>query len=78
MPEIDTTGTPTLLVVGNTLDSATPYEWAVELDASLADSVLLTYEGAGHTIVGENSCIDAFVRQYLVERETPPADTICS
>ena len=77
LPELDTTGAPTLLVVGNTLDPATPYESAIELDALLDDSVLLTYEGTGHTIVGRDGCIDAFALDYLVNLTPPPPGTTC-
>ncbi len=77
LPELDSTGAPTILVVGNTLDPATPYESAEELDQLLTDSVLLTYEGTGHTIVAGEPCIDAFAIDYLVNLVPPPPGTTC-
>ncbi len=77
LPDLDTTGASTILVVGNTLDPATPYESAVELDELLADSVLLTYEGTGHTIVGSDACIDGHVRSYVIDLEPPAEGTTC-
>ena len=77
LPELDTTGAPTLLVVGNTLDPATPYESAIELDQLLDDSVLLTYEGTGHTIVGSDACINAAALDYMVNLTAPPPGTTC-
>lgn len=79
LPDLDTTGTPPLLVIGSTLDPATPYEDAVLLDQQLANSVLVTYVGAGHTIAGFSPCIDATVRAYLEALVLPgPADATCS
>ena len=77
LPELDTTGAPLILVVGNTLDPATPYESAIELDGLLDESVLLTYEGAGHTVVGSDRCIDEFAIDYLVNLVGPPIGTVC-
>lgn len=76
-PALDTTGAPTILVVGSTLDPATPYEDAVELDRLLADSRLLTYDGDGHTIVTFDFCIDDVVADYLVSLVVPPEGTVC-
>lgn len=44
--------TPTLVIHG-TADTAVKYEWGQELDATLPDSRLVTYEGVGHNFVGE-------------------------
>ncbi len=77
LPPLDTEGTPTLLVIGNTGDNATPYADAVRLDGLLADSVLLTYDGSGHTITTGDSCIDGFVADYLVDLVAPPPGTRC-
>ena len=77
LPELDTAGAPTLLVVGNTLDPATPYESAIELDQLLDDSVLLTFDGSGHTIVGSDACINAFALDYMANLVAPPSGTVC-
>ncbi len=78
LPELDSTGAPTILVVGSTLDPATPYESAIELDELLADSVLLTYDGTGHTIVGGDACINGYAIDYLVDLIPPPPGTVCT
>ncbi len=77
LPTIDTAGTPPLLVIGNTGDNATPYADAVRLDALLADSVLLTYDGSGHTITFSDECIDAIVIDYFVDLVTPAVGSRC-
>ncbi len=77
LPELGTTGTPTLLVIGNTGDNATPYADAVLLDQLLADSVLLTYDGPGHTITFFNGCIDRMVTEYFFDVTPPTAGTRC-
>ncbi len=77
LPTLDTTGTPPLLVIGNTGDNATPYQDAVRLDQLLADSVLLTYDGPGHTITFFDDCVDAIVVDYFLDLTTPPEGTRC-
>ena len=64
-------------MVGNTLDPATPYESAIELDQLLDDSVLLTFDGSGHTIVGSDACINAFALDYMANLVAPPSGTVC-
>ncbi len=78
LPETDTTGAPTLLVIGGTNDPATPLRWAEQLVDDLADAVLVAYVGDGHTIVGQgNDCVDDLVFAYLVNLEVPAAGTRC-
>ncbi len=77
LPALDTTGAPTIVVVGNTGDNATPYVDAVRLDALLADSVLLTYDGSGHTITTGDDCIDGHLASYLVDLVAPAPGTRC-
>lgn len=78
LPEIDSTGAPTILVVGTLGDPATPYEWSVAMSERLADSVLLTYEGDGHTaFLRGGPCIDDAVIAYLVELTAPAEGTSC-
>jgi pimeloyl-ACP methyl ester carboxylesterase len=70
-------GTGPLLVIGNTGDPATPYEWAQSLARQLRAGHLLTYEGTGHTAYGQGSaCVDDAVDAYLLEL-TIPATTTC-
>ncbi len=77
IPELNTSGAPTILVVANTLDPATPYEAAQRLDAALDESVLLTFDGAGHAIVGSDACIDGHALTYLEALVPPPSATVC-
>ncbi len=64
-------GAPTILVIGTTGDPATPYEWAVELTDFLADAVLYTVEGDGHTAYGSIDCVADAVNAYLIDLEIP-------
>jgi pimeloyl-ACP methyl ester carboxylesterase len=72
-------GSPPILLVASTFDPATPYEAAVAIDASLANSVLLTRDGEGHTsfVTSGNACIDDRVNDYLLNLATPDVGTIC-
>lgn len=71
-------GAPPILVIGTVGDPATPYEWAQQMSAALTGSVLLTYEGDGHTaFLRGGPCIDDAVVTYLVELAPPPAGTRC-
>ncbi|WP_448625830.1 alpha/beta hydrolase [Geodermatophilus sp. URMC 64] len=72
-------GSPTPLVIGNTYDPATPYQWAQQLTAQLGNARLLTMDGDGHTAYGGNSaCIDTATEAYLVDLTLPAPGTVCS
>ena len=72
-------GAPTILVVGTTGDSATPYEQAVSMAEQLESGTLLTLDGAGHGAVsGDNGCIGKAVDEYLYEGKAPKEGTTCS
>jgi pimeloyl-ACP methyl ester carboxylesterase len=72
-------GSPPILLVGSTFDPATPYEAAVAIDAALANSVLLTRDGEGHTsyVTAGNDCINRKVDDYLLNLSTPDPQTVC-
>ena len=71
-------GTPPILVVSTTGDPATPYEAGVRTAERLEAGVLLTYEGDGHTIVGQgDECVDGAVVAYLVDLQPPEDGTTC-
>ena len=55
---------PDLLLVATTGDAATPYAGALSVAESLDNAHLLTYEGEGHTIYGNDRCIDELVNDY--------------
>jgi pimeloyl-ACP methyl ester carboxylesterase len=67
-----------VVVIGVTRDPATPYEWAVALNHDFKNSVLLTYDGDGHT--GHNrgsTCIDSKVDAYLLTGALPSSPVVC-
>ena len=70
---------PPILVVSTTNDPATPYEAGVRTAERLESGVLLTYEGDGHTVVGNGvPCVDDIAADYLVDLEVPDDGTTCS
>ncbi|MBJ7394298.1 MAG: alpha/beta fold hydrolase [Candidatus Nanopelagicales bacterium] len=67
-----------IVVVGTKYDPATPYKWAVGLSSQLVTSVLLTYEGDGHTAYMRGSkCIDNEIENYLVDGIVPSKNITC-
>ncbi|MFB7376003.1 alpha/beta hydrolase [Kitasatospora purpeofusca] len=71
-------GSAPIVVVGSTGDAATPYAWSERLAGSLAQGVLLTREGEGHTAYGRSACIRDAVHSYLVDGTVPAAGTRCA
>ena len=67
-----------ILVIGVTRDPATPYKSAVALKKLFTKSVLLSYDGDGHT--GHNrgsSCIDSKVDTYFLTGAVPTGPVTC-
>jgi pimeloyl-ACP methyl ester carboxylesterase len=73
------TGAPTILVVGTTGDPATPYAQAQSLAGEiLDDAFLLTYDGEGHTIYGQQvDCVDDVVDKFFITAKLPATDPYC-
>lgn len=72
-------GSSTIVVIGTTGDPATPYPWAESLNEQLDNSVLLTFEGNGHTAYGRSGgCIENAVDAYFVEDTVPQDGLRCS
>ena len=73
------TGAPTILVVGTTGDPATPYSQAQALAGEiLDDAFLLTYNGEGHTVYGQQvACVDNVVDKFFMTGELPDTDPNC-
>lgn len=67
-----------ILVVGTTHDSATPYQQAVDVAATLAHGRLLTFDGESHTSFGRSTCVATAEAAYFVDLTLPPDGTICS
>jgi pimeloyl-ACP methyl ester carboxylesterase len=71
-------GAPPILVIGTTLDPATPLDQARALARSLERGRLLVADGEQHTSFNNgNACVDAIVTRYLVDRDLPRAGTRC-
>ena len=61
-------GSGPIVVVGTTRDPATPYEWSVRLRKQLANGVLVTYDGDGHTAYARsNTCVDNAIDDYYID-----------
>jgi len=71
-------GAPPILVIGNSGDPATPFEWSEELAASLSSGVLFTVEAEGHTAFGSIECVAEPVSAYLIDLEVPDEGASCS
>ena len=71
-------GSAPIVVIGTRHDPATPHHWAQALHKSLSNSVLLTWEGDGHTAYGRgSSCIGSAVDKYLLTGEVPKDGLVC-
>lgn len=70
-------GAPTLLVIGNTGDPATPFASTERMAAALASSVLVAVESNDHGGYSTNDCIDDIVHRYLIDGAVPAAGTLC-
>lgn len=76
--EIHAKGSSTIVVIGTTHDPATPYAWAESLNKQLDNSVLLTWEGFGHTAYSRSGgCIEEMVDAYLLEDKVPDDGAKC-
>lgn len=71
-------GAAPILVVGTTGDSATPYEYAVQMADQLESGHLLTLDGEGHGAYGNgNACVDQAVVAYLKDGVLPADGARC-
>ena len=70
--------TAPIVLVGTLYDPATPYQWAVDAHEMLDNSVLLTYEGDGHSAYAQGvGCIIDPVDQYLLHGTLPQDGLTC-
>jgi pimeloyl-ACP methyl ester carboxylesterase len=68
-----------VLIIGTTGDPATPYKWAQGLQRSLKNSLLLTFNGNGHTGQGRGSaCVDKAVDAYLLSTANTLKNLTCT
>jgi pimeloyl-ACP methyl ester carboxylesterase len=76
--EIHAEGAGPIVVVGTTNDPATPYEWSESLAAQLAEGVLVTRVGEGHTGYNKgNACVDDAVEAFLLDDVVPEDGLRC-
>jgi hypothetical protein len=67
-----------VVLIGSTMDPATPYSQAVALQKVVSGSVLLTWESADHTAYGRGSaCLDPPVTAYLTSLTVPKNGLEC-
>lgn len=74
---LDAPGAPPIVLVGQTGDPATPYEWAQAVHGQLANSVLITRTGDGHGGYDVSSCVRSLVNPYLISLTVPPDGRDC-
>ena len=79
LPPTKGVGLPPIVVLGSTVDPATPYAEAAKLADALGSGVVLTRVGIGHTALGGglNDCLKGAVERYLVDLVPPPVGTTC-
>jgi pimeloyl-ACP methyl ester carboxylesterase len=71
-------GSGPIVVVGTTRDPATPYQWSVRLDEQLANGVLISFDGDGHTAyTRSNKCVDDPIDAYYVKKTVPQDGLKC-
>ena len=78
--DLHPTGTPPILVIGNTGDPNTPYIGARHLAALFPDAHLVTWDGWGHTWLLTGSadpCMQRVVASYLTGQGLAPDGTVC-
>lgn len=71
-------GAPPILVIGNSGDPATPFEWSRELAEVIDSGVLFSVEAEGHTAYGTIECVFEPVNGYLIDLTVPAAGSSCS
>lgn len=68
-----------ILVIGNTVDPATPFAASVAMSRDLARARLLTVKGFGHTeFTNPSTCAANFEVSYLTTGVLPPVGTVCA
>jgi len=70
-------GTPTILLVNNSYDPATPLSWATTVHGQLANSVLVTNTAGGHGFYRMGACTHGVVDSFLISGSKPAPGTAC-
>ena len=67
-----------ILIVGTTYDPATPITWSYTLQEQINNSVVLEWQGDGHTAYRRGSnCVDQLVDDYFINGTLPKNGQIC-
>lgn len=70
---------PTILIVSNTGDSATPHEYAQWMREQMPTTVLVSRQAQGHGAFGEGSdCLDGAVTGFLADGTVPQDGLVCT
>lgn len=70
---------PTILIVSNTGDSATPHEYAQWMREQMPTTVLVSRQAQGHGAYGEGSgCLDGAVTGFLADDAVPQDGLVCT
>ncbi|MGW4030031.1 alpha/beta fold hydrolase [Streptomyces sp. NPDC004838] len=73
------TEAPKILLLHALHDPANNYAWAANVHRQTrGTTVLLPYEGAGHSVYGRSDCTRDAVDDYLTERRLPSAGSRCA
>ncbi|MEV7959378.1 alpha/beta fold hydrolase [Streptomyces sp. NPDC088141] len=73
------TEAPKILMLHSLHDPANNYAWATNVHRQTrGTTVLLPYEGAGHSVYGRSDCTRGAVDDYLMERKLPGAGSRCA
>ena len=76
--KISAEGSNLIVVVGTTRDPATVYEWSKQLRDQLANGVLISLDGDGHTAYTRGSqCVDDAIDAYYVRGTVPEDGLTC-
>lgn len=73
------TRAPKILMLHSRHDPANHYAWAARVHRQTrGTTVLLPYEGAGHSVYGRSDCTRGAVDDYLLHRRTPAPGSSCA
>ncbi|MEV5341981.1 alpha/beta hydrolase [Streptomyces sp. NPDC052676] len=70
-------GSPTILLVHNTYDGATPIQWARSVEGQLSKARLVTNTSGGHGFYTMGRCTKETVDRFLLHGTLPARDATC-
>jgi len=77
--DVTARGSAPILVVSVTNDPVTVHQWGIDLDNSLENSALITWDAFNHTGYNEgSSCVDRAVDAYLLAGTLPQPGLTCT